>query len=481
MDSSSAQELQQIFEYELKRKLSERAKTSSGEMRILLNGFKFFDLNYTGIINKNQWIQGIFRTGLTGFSESDLDSLFPIYDKNNSGQIDYKNFCSFLYGREPLNPIANNSQSLLIQQNDSNNINQKMQINENLNQNYNNINNNQNYSDMNFHQNKQINKDINNIRTPMNNNYQNSNDNNILNNQQIQGNNNFKANPTTPFNNNKEYQDNTNFRLSQRKINSYNNTFNNIFQQDISSTDNNSINNSNNNISYNKLSEKAINSIISSIRDKINTNNGITLYTFIKNIKNRQSINSGISINDLYNIFQEMRLNISLNDLQTLFNILNKSQNNNISSEELITLIKGNLDERRKLYIIGIFSNIDIERAGSVSIELLKNIYNTKYHPDVLNGIKTQEEAFEQFCYSLDLYCEINEIPTNGNLSFQNFVDYYSGVSSCIPDDVYFEDMLKGVWNNPNNRGDSDINANNNDASNNINMMIIKNMESIVY
>jgi hypothetical protein len=35
MDSNSPQDLKQIFEYELKRKLSERAKSSSEEMRIL--------------------------------------------------------------------------------------------------------------------------------------------------------------------------------------------------------------------------------------------------------------------------------------------------------------------------------------------------------------------------------------------------------------------------------------------------------------
>ena len=96
-------DLQQIFEYELKRKLSQRSKTSSGEMKILLNVFRFFDLEYTGIINKNQWMQAILRTGLTGFNESDLDSLFSLYDKNNSGKIDYKNFCNFLYEIEPLN------------------------------------------------------------------------------------------------------------------------------------------------------------------------------------------------------------------------------------------------------------------------------------------------------------------------------------------------------------------------------------------
>ena len=133
---SSLQDLQQIFEYELKRKLSERAKFSSGEMRVLLNGFKFFDINYTGIITKPQWIQGILRTGLTGFSEGDLDLLFSVYDKNNSGQIDYKNFCGFLYGREPLSPLTNNSQSLKIEQNNINNNNSNNNY-ENNNQNIN--------------------------------------------------------------------------------------------------------------------------------------------------------------------------------------------------------------------------------------------------------------------------------------------------------------------------------------------------------
>ena len=148
---SSLQDLQQIFEYELKRKLSERARKASGEMSILLNGFKFFDINYTGIITKAQWIKGILRTGLTGFPENDLDSLFILYDKNNTGQIDYKNFCSFLYGREPLNPLTNNSQNIKAEQNDNKtsennlqNINNANITNMNSNNQLNEFNNNEN-------------------------------------------------------------------------------------------------------------------------------------------------------------------------------------------------------------------------------------------------------------------------------------------------------------------------------------------------
>ena len=469
---SSLKELQQMFEYELKRKLSEKAKTTSGEMRLLLNGFKFFDLNYTGIIDKSKWIQGIFRTGLSGFSESDLDSLFSVYDLNNSGQIDYKNFCAFLYGREPLNPLSN--QSIQVQQN--NNMNQVNQYQENQNQNQNmNMNNinqanqyNNNYSNQ---QNNQM-RNYSNDNSNNNRNYNNYNQRTPMNNYNNQNNTNFRNTQRTPlnnFNNYDDYQDNTNFRQSQRNINSYNNTFNNIFQQESSSTSNNSINRAN-------LSGNSINAIISTIKNNINTNYGITLYNFIKNLRNKQSNNSGISLDDLHSIFQEMRINISLSDLSVLFNVLNGNENKIISSEQLINLIKGNLDERRKLYIIGIFANLDTEKKGEVTINFLKSKYNAKKHPDVLNGTKSQEEAFEQFCYSLDLYCELYGLQKNGSLSFENFVDYYSGVSSCIPDDVYFEDMLNGVWNSSNGNNNLTANINYNINLDNLNNNGINNL-----
>ena len=444
-------------------------------MKILLNVFRFFDLNYTGIINKSQWIQGILRTGLTGFSENDLDSLFSLYDKNYSGEIDYKNFCGFLYGREQLNPLTNNAQSFIMQQgnNINNNINNTNQLQKNIENQSQNLNLNSNININNIQQRNEQNyncNDNNSVpnrqKTPIFNNINDiNNKRNIINYNQ---NNNYRNNQRTPLNNNNDYQDNSNFRQSQRKINSYSNTFNNIFQQEFSSENlvkDRKSNNLNNLNSYNNKSQYEINSIISSIKNNINTNNGITLYTFIKKLKDRQSNNS-ISITELNNIFREMRLNFILNDLQILFNVLNNN-NNYISLDKLINIIKGNLDERRKLYIIGIFSNIDTEKKGEVSIPLLKKMYNCKHHPDVLNGTKTQEEIYEQFCNSLDLYCEINDIQKEGNLSFENFVDYYSGVSSCIPDEVYFEDMLKEVWNN------SDIISNDskyiNNKSNNLN------------
>ena len=209
-----------------------------------------------------------------------------------------------------------------------------------------------------------------------------------------------------------------------------------------------------------------------SIRNNININNGIKLFTFIKNLKMRESNNSQISINDLFDLFQEMRINVPYDDLKILFNYANKNDNDILSTGQLINIIKGTLNEQRKLYIIEVFSKIDTEQKKKISIQLLKNMFNAKKHPEVINGTKSKEEILEQFCYSLDLYCEINGIEKNGDLSFENFVDYYSCVSASIPDEVYFEDMINGVWSdnkNINNNQNQDINSNNNNDNNNYN------------
>ena len=479
MDSSSLQDLKKRFEFELKRKLTERAKRSSGEMRILFNNLKFFDKDFSGIIDKNQWIKGILRTGLTGFSESDLDLLFSVYDKNNSGQIDYKNFCAFIYGREQLNPLSNQSPKI----NDDINENNMDQINQNQNIIHNNQVNDSNQYQENINQNiqnnqignynEQVNINMNEIstrhKTPIYNNIKNNNKDNFEN---------IKRTPINYNNSQKtaikdfiDYKNNNSLRESQKNNNIHNKSFNNSFQQDKLISNHNSY--------YNNINDNAVNSIISFIKNCINTNNGITLFTFIKKLKDKQINNQGISLNDLYNILLEMSINISLNDLKILFNFLNKN-NNIISIDQLINLIKGNLDEKRKIIIITIFEYIDSEKKGEISIQLLKGIFNAKNHPDVLKGIKSQEGVFEQFCYSLDLYCEVNDVQINGYLTFENFMDYYSGVSACIHDDVYFENLLKGIWNYGNNVN-YDIIYNDTNKTDNNNNSIIEQNDSDIY
>ena len=85
----------------------------------------------------------------------------------------------------------------------------------------------------------------------------------------------------------------------------------------------------------------------------------------------------------------------------------------------------------RKLYLNKIFKILDKEKKGELSINKLKNTFNAKNHPDVLNKIKNEDEIYNQFCYTLDIYIRYNNI-LNYSINNEQFLDYYSGISPSI-------------------------------------------------
>ena len=401
-------ELKKIFEYEIKRKLSERARSPADEFRILMNGFKFYDYTDSGKLNQTEFVKGILRTGLSGFNESDIRALFNSYDLNNTGYIDYKNFCNYLYGREPLNPQNNSSQN---EKDNSSNING-------------NINNNNN----------QINQKQ---KTPIN----------------------INQRQKTPLNNPNINITNNNNNINQNLPESQNSQ--NLKQ--IESEHNQQ------NLDPNQTKEY-FKKLIISIKEQVHTGNGLMYYSLLFELKNSSDQNQNVSLENFVNAFKTIGLNIPENDIVNFFNLLDFSGTGKISIEDIINNIVDPMSEHRKLYVVNKFAKIDVEKQGEVKVSLLKANYNPKGHPDVISGKITDEEIFKQFCYTLDIYCNIRNI--NEIINYKQFIDYYNGISSSILDDKYFEDILNGVWDN-----ESDINQNiniNNNLENNLNQNQIK-------
>ena len=387
------EELRKIFEHEIKRKLAERARSSADEYRILMNGFKFYDYAYTGFVNETEFVKSILRTGLSGFNDIDLRNLFKCYDKNNSGKIDYKNYCGYLCGREELNPIPNS-------QNEKNSETQNQNIDNN---------------------NQQLNQKQ---KTPI-------------------------QNRKTPIT-----QEETN-KISQ-----------NINEQQIPPNQSNNpqpqMEENGQNVPNNQEAKEYFQKLVNSLKDKININNGITYYTFLYELKNGSDENNQLPINVLSNAFNSIGINLPQNDLNNFFNLLDFSNSGKISLDDIINTIVDPIIDSRKYYIVNKFAKLDTEKKGEVLISLLKEKYNPKGHPDVISGKITEEEAFKQFCYTLDIYCGIRML--KDVINYKQFLEYYNGISSSILEENYFIDILNGVWDENNN-----ININiNNDTTNNI-------------
>ena len=126
-------------------------------------------------------------------------------------------------------------------------------------------------------------------------------------------------------------------------------------------------------------------------------------------------------------------------------------------------LIRGNLNEKRKKILEYTFSLIDKDKIGRIPLDIIKNLYNYKLHPDVYVGFKQEEDIYKEFSYTIDTYCDLYNVKEY--ITQDQFIEYYSGVSGSIIDDNYFEDILNGVW-NQNIKSNKNINSMINDNLN---------------
>lgn len=99
------------FEKELRTRLAQKAKPNQPEDALLIKAMKFFDLNNSGTVSKDEFSKALDRLGVNSYNEQQLSQLFAIYDLDNSGELDYKEFASILFGT-PRSPTKINKKTV---------------------------------------------------------------------------------------------------------------------------------------------------------------------------------------------------------------------------------------------------------------------------------------------------------------------------------------------------------------------------------
>jgi Ca2+-binding EF-hand superfamily protein len=93
--------LRTSFERELKTKLAQKSSGNQNEEAVLMRAFKYFDLNNNGTVEPDEFAKAIEKIGIMIPTQQDLEALFSIYDTDRSGALDYKEFSTGLFGKDP--------------------------------------------------------------------------------------------------------------------------------------------------------------------------------------------------------------------------------------------------------------------------------------------------------------------------------------------------------------------------------------------
>ncbi|XP_071800052.1 calcyphosin-like protein isoform X2 [Asterias amurensis] len=135
-------------------------------------------------------------------------------------------------------------------------------------------------------------------------------------------------------------------------------------------------------------------------------------------------------------------LDLEMKELQEMFSSFDRDGGGTIDFDEFLISLRPPMSKARKDVISRAFRKLDKTGDGVITIEDLKGVYNVQKHPEFLNGQKTEDQLFRKF---LDSF-EPNSAEADGQITKEEFQNYYCGVSASIDKDGYFLLMMQNAY-----------------------------------
>ena len=178
------------------------------------------------------------------------------------------------------------------------------------------------------------------------------------------------------------------------------------------------------------------------------------LYLHLEFVKSCPDLNK-IIFNDFVDIFEIQHINLPKSDNKNIFNTFSSKLNKNyLDFSSFFRNYKKELDQNKLECVEQAFTNIDINGNDKVPINLIRKQFKANKHPDVLNGLKKEEDIILEFLDCFNINYEIMNldfkiekgINNNRFVNFEIFANFYEYVSYIYPNDKEFENIVYSSW-----------------------------------
>ena len=407
-----------IIEYD------EFLRTIRGEMndyrkKIVFNAFKLIDINKNGAVNinyiKNQYNaknHPDVKSGKKNENEvyNDFIYYFDIaYNYLNGSQGDgYVIFDDFLEYYQNISMFIENDDYFELLVNSEWNINNNKSNYYSYNNNNNNYINKENLLENKYYQNSNLNSIE---QTPLKN--------------RIINNNNYNNIYNTYSNNN---QNKTNYQYNIKPQNQ----------------------NFNQNINYHLNNQKKIsNNPFKKFRDIIASRGPRGIMSLRRSFMLSDEDNSKlIDFDDFIKYCFEYKIPLTVEEQISIFSQFDNNNEGQINYIEFLNTLIGKMNAFRFQIINQVFNYLDVNNNGYIYLNDMRNLYNVKNHPDVINGRRSAPEVEAEFLDNIDYHFQLlrTDKLRNGKISFQEFNEYYDIISMSIHSDFLFQNILFSVW-----------------------------------
>ena len=164
---------------------------------------------------------------------------------------------------------------------------------------------------------------------------------------------------------------------------------------------------------------------------------------------------SKITLNDFINIMNLNHIKFDINEFKDIFNYFSiDSLNEYLDYTSFIRFFKKELNETKLNFVEKVFSSLRDEYSSdkeNIPINVIKQRYNAKRHPEVVSGLIGESEKIKEFNECFDINYEILNSKENIGemdklIDFDIFANFYEYVSFIYQGDNEFINLLESTW-----------------------------------
>lgn len=145
---------------------------------------------------------------------------------------------------------------------------------------------------------------------------------------------------------------------------------------------------------------------------------------------------------------KDFQIGIDEKDIEGLFKAFDIDGSGAIDFDEFIRVVVGPMNQFRTQLVQKAFAKIDFSGDGVLDINDIKDKYDGSKHPDVKSGKKTEEEVLKEFLETFEMHhAVLHGYQSDGKVTMEEFVEYYTNISANIENDAYFDLMISNAWN----------------------------------
>ena len=153
--------------------------------------------------------------------------------------------------------------------------------------------------------------------------------------------------------------------------------------------------------------------------------------------------NGSLDLHEFAKGCAESKLNFSDVDVKCLFKAFDRNNDNTIDYDEFLRAVKGDMNQGRLRLVNQAFDKLDIDGSGELDYNDICDTYNASKHPAVLEGRKTEKQVLEEFLSTFEMH--LSGV-SDGVVTREEWIEYYSNVSASIDNDAYFHQMMNSSW-----------------------------------